>query len=64
MRGNRKLAKVFGEPQRRTAWFAMRLMPGEKDSIRAAARTVGRTMSAYLLGLHRHYTGGRKGVRK
>ena len=42
------------------AWIALRLTPDEKDSIRAAAQAVNQT----LTGLHRYYTGGRKGVRE
>ena len=57
--GNGKLKEVFRRP-RKTKWQALRVTPTEKESIRAAARRVGLSMSAYLLGLHKYAVGDGK----
>jgi len=54
-----KLSQVFKRP-RRTAWMALRLLPADKAAIRTAARRVDKSMSAYLLALHRYATGAEK----
>jgi len=54
--GNGKLKEVFRRP-RKTLWQALRVTPTEKESIRAASRRVGLSMSAYLLGLHNYAIG-------
>ena len=54
-----KLKEVFRKP-RHTAWFGMKLPLADKEGIRAAARRVGKSMSAYLLALH-HFAVGEKG---
>ena len=51
-----KLKEVFRKP-RHTAWLGMKLPPDDKAAIRAAARRVGKSMSAYLLALHRFAVG-------
>jgi predicted Rossmann-fold nucleotide-binding protein len=61
MSRNGLLEKAFPR-ERRTAITIFRSTPTEKDSLRAAALSVGKTLTAYLLGLHQHYTGGGKGV--
>ena len=45
------LRQVF-KRQSKSAWLALRLTPAQKDSIKAAARSVGLGMSAYMLQLH------------
>ena len=62
---NGRLRKVFG-PERKSAWLALRLSPTAKTEIREAARTVGKSMSAYLLALHDFATGGdaKRGARE
>ncbi|MCX5653547.1 MAG: DUF1778 domain-containing protein [Planctomycetota bacterium] len=59
MAKNGKLREVFRKP-RRVAWFDMRLTPEDKASIRQAAQTVGKSMTDYLLGLHRFAIGNSK----
>lgn len=54
-----KLRDVFKKP-RRTAWIALRATPADKEAIRAAARRVGRSMSRYLVELHRFAIGAEK----
>jgi len=54
-----KLREVFKRPGK-TAWLMLRVLPTEKEAIRQAARRVGRSMSAYLLELHRYAVGAGK----
>ena len=59
MSRNGRLKEVFKRP-RKVAWFDMRLTPDDKASIAAAAQTVGKTMTGYLLGLHKFAIGNSK----
>jgi len=56
---NGKPRKVFRKP-RRTAWIGMRLLPGEKESVRLAAGAREMDMTGYLLHLHRCALGAEK----
>ena len=56
---NGRLKQVFKRP-RRVALFRMRLLVSEKESVRAAARAVGRSMTQYLLALHEFAVGADK----
>ncbi len=54
-----KLKDVF-KPPRRSEWFAMRLLPDQKASIREAAQQVGESMTGYLLALHNYAVGAQR----
>ena len=55
---NGRLKQVFKRP-RRVALFRMRLLVSEKESVRAAARRVGQSMTRYLIRLHEFAIGQR-----
>ena len=46
----------FGKPLR-CAWYGMRLLPQQKESIRLASAARGQTMTEYLLWLHERAIG-------
>jgi hypothetical protein len=54
-----KLTEVFRKPWR-TAWIGLRLFADDKEAIRKAARQVGKSMSGYLVGLHRYAVGDKR----